>query len=86
MASKVDPQKAAYNLLQLQYHKSLKDLLIEMNYPFPLLHTAANDANFTLRALLIIAVRGSYGESLNDSQRAILAAAQAIAQYTGPDN
>jgi hypothetical protein len=82
----VDPQKAAYNILQLQYQKSLNDLLIEMDCPFNFLHVAGNDANFTLRALLMIAVRGSYGKSLNDSQQAILSAIQAIAQSTGPDN
>lgn len=82
----IDPQKAADNMLQLQYRKSLNDLLIELDCPFNLLHVAGNDANFTLRALLMIAVRGSYGKSLNDSQQAILLAAQAVAQSTGPDN
>ena len=82
----VDVQNVAHNILQLQYRKSLNDLLIEMDCPFNLLHIAGNDANFTLRALLMIAVRGSHGKSLNDSQQAILSAIRAIAQSTGPDN
>ncbi|KAH8805068.1 hypothetical protein F5884DRAFT_885044 [Xylogone sp. PMI_703] len=48
--------------------------------------SSKNDANFTLRALLMIAVRDSHSKSLDDSQQAILSAAQAIAQSTGPDN
>ena len=79
----VDPQKVAYSVLQVQYQKSLHDLLIELDCPFYLLHTAGNDANFTLRALLTMAVRGSHSKSLNDSQQAILSAVQA--QSTGPD-
>lgn len=60
--------------------------MIELDCPFNLLHIVGSDANFTLRAFLMIAVRSSHGKSLNDSQQAILLAAQAIAQSTGPDN
>ncbi|KUJ10051.1 uncharacterized protein LY89DRAFT_760882 [Mollisia scopiformis] len=65
----LDPQKAAHDVLQSQYQRSLNDLLIELDCHFNFLHVAGNDANFTLRALLMIAVKGSHGISLNDSQK-----------------
>ncbi|KAH7350804.1 hypothetical protein BKA65DRAFT_245128 [Rhexocercosporidium sp. MPI-PUGE-AT-0058] len=82
----LDPQKAAHDVLQPQYQRSLNDLMIDLDCPFNFLHVAGNDANFTLRALLMIAVKSSHGESLDDSQQAVLLFARAIAQSTGPDD
>ncbi len=73
-------------MLQPQFQRSLNNLLIELNCPFNFLHVAENDTNCTLQALLMIAVKGSHGKNLNDSQQAVLSVAQAIAQSTGPDN
>jgi hypothetical protein len=82
----LDTQKAAYKIPQLHHPCSLKDLLIALDCPFNFLHIAGNDANFTLRALLMLAARGSQGKNPDESQQALLSALQAIAQFTGPDN
>jgi hypothetical protein len=64
----------------------LKELLIVLDNPFNFLHIAGNDANFTLQALLMIAVRDSQRTNPNKSQQALLSTIQAIAQSTRPDN
>lgn len=53
----VDTQKAAQSPLQLDYRCSLKAMLTLLKCSFDpeMLHNAGNDANFTLRALLLIA-------------------------------
>lgn len=60
--------------------------MIALDCPFNFLHIAGNDANFTLRALLMIAVRDSQDTNPDESQQALLLAARAIVQSTGPDN
>jgi hypothetical protein len=50
------------------------------------MHVAGNDANFTLRALLMIAVRDSEDKNLNKSQQTLLLAAREIVQSTRPDD
>jgi ribonuclease D len=49
----LDTQKAAQQPLQLCRRYSLEELLVAFNYLFKFLHTAGNDANFTLRAQCI---------------------------------
>jgi hypothetical protein len=53
----VDTQKAAQHPLQLDYRCSMEAMLTLLDCPFEprMLHNAGNDANFTLRALLLIA-------------------------------
>jgi hypothetical protein len=82
----LDTQKAAYEIPQLHHPCSLKELLIALNSPFNFLHIAGNDANFTFRALLMIAVRDSQGTNPNKSQQVLLSTIQAIAQSTRSDN
>jgi hypothetical protein len=82
----LDTQKAAQHPLQLYRRCSLQDLLVTLDCPFKFLHTAGNDANFTLRALLMIAVKDSQDTSPSESQQVVLSAIQAIAQSLGPDN
>lgn len=82
----LDTQKAAQQPLQLCRRYSLKELLVALGCRFKFLHTAGNDANFTLRALLMIAVEDSQGVSLNEAQQAVVSALQAIAQSPGPNN
>lgn len=53
----IDTVKAAQHPLKLFYRYSLEKLLIELKIPYAQLHHAGNDAHFTLRALLMIAVR-----------------------------
>src|SRR6516162_5148061 len=69
----LDTQKAAQRPLQLYRRYSLKELLVALNNcPFKILYTAGNDANLTLRALLVIAVKDSQGISINKSRQAVL--------------
>lgn len=82
----LDTQKAAYEIPQLHYQCSLKELLIALDCPFNFLHIAGNDANYTLRVLLMIAVRDSDGTNPDEPQQALLLFIQAIAQSTRPDN
>lgn len=46
------------------------------------MHIAGNDANFTLKALLTIAVRSVEGLSLNVDQRSTITKLQAIAHFS----
>jgi hypothetical protein len=64
----------------------LKELLEVLSCPFKYQHTAGNDANFKLRALFMIAVKDSQETARDGSQRALLAALQAIAQPTKPNS
>ncbi|KAG8666811.1 hypothetical protein FPOAC1_011630 [Fusarium poae] len=63
----IDTSKAAQFPLQLWYRNSLKELLEKLEIPYSHLHIAGNDAHFTLRVLLMIAVRdaGIYLEEKN---------------------
>ncbi|KAM0293964.1 hypothetical protein ACHAO9_001653 [Fusarium lateritium] len=53
----IDTVKAAQFPLQLWYRNSLKELMEKLEIPYSNLHIAGNDAYFTLRVLLMIAVR-----------------------------
>lgn len=57
-------------------------LLSELQCPFGYLHGAGNDANYTLRALLLLAIRGcqNAASALNDSERLMLSSLEVIAQ------
>lgn len=58
----IDTVKAAQYPLQLSYRCSLEKLLLELEIPFTALHNAGNDADFVLRAFLMIAVRDAQRE------------------------
>jgi hypothetical protein len=60
----------------------LKAVLEGLEIPFRHLHVAGNDANFTLKALLMVAVRGTRDANtkLNEDQEELLAKLQAIGQ------
>ncbi|KAE9365221.1 hypothetical protein N431DRAFT_488426 [Stipitochalara longipes BDJ] len=53
----VDTQKAAQHPLQLDYRCTIERMLELLKCPFDpeMLHNAGNNANFTLRAMLLIA-------------------------------
>jgi hypothetical protein len=61
----IDTQKAAEHLLELSHRPTLQDLLLLLKCPLNpgRLHNAGNDANFTLRALLLIAATDARNES-----------------------
>jgi hypothetical protein len=82
----LDTQKAATVLPELPHSCSLKNLMVALECPFNFPHTAGNDANFTLRALLMIALRDSQDKDSNELQQTVLSALQAIAQSTQPHN
>ncbi|KAH7391615.1 hypothetical protein BKA64DRAFT_110050 [Cadophora sp. MPI-SDFR-AT-0126] len=54
-----DTQKAAQHVLDLDHRCTMEEMLTLLDCPFEdlVLHTAGNDANFTLRALLLLAKR-----------------------------
>ena len=52
----LDTSRVADEVFQI-WNGSLRDLLILLECPFKKLHIAGNDANFTLRALLLLAVK-----------------------------
>jgi hypothetical protein len=43
--------------LQLTHKASLRELLTVLKCPFQHMHIAGNDANFTLRALLMLSIK-----------------------------
>jgi hypothetical protein len=79
-ACTIDIQKAAQTALQLSRRYSLEDLLKVFLCPFKHLHTAGNDANFTLKALLMIV--GKYARSTDLQGSKLLSTFQGIAQST----
>jgi len=83
----LDTQKAAQNPLQLSKRPSLESFLTIFKIPFisHSLHTGGNDANYTLRSLLMIAVTDSEGEEgLSEEQFALLRVIQGIARSAIP--
>ncbi|EPE30971.1 hypothetical protein GLAREA_03938 [Glarea lozoyensis ATCC 20868] len=80
----IDPQKAACDILHLNCPIGLRDRLVELECPCNLPHIAGNDANFTIRALLMLAVQGTEGMIVSKAQGVILSTAQEIAKSTGP--
>lgn len=64
---------------------TLGSILSELQCPFQNLHTAGNDAYFTLRALLLLAIRSYRGETVNDVKRQdTLTALEAITEVPVP--
>ncbi|TVY37616.1 hypothetical protein LSUB1_G004799 [Lachnellula subtilissima] len=85
----LDTQKAAQNPLQLLKRPSLESFLTTFEIPFisHSFHTGGNDANYTLRSLLMIAVIDSEGEEgLSDEQLALLGVIRGIARSAIPED
>jgi hypothetical protein len=83
----LDTQKAAQNPLQLSQRPSLKSLLITLGIPFVpgSLHFSGNDAYYTLRCLLMIAVVDTQRqEGWIDGKRRILNLIRGIARSPLP--
>lgn len=59
-------------------------ILSELRYPFQNLHTAGNDAYFTLRVLLLLATRDYPEEEVNSNHQEILSALKAITNVSIP--
>lgn len=77
----IDTQMVAQHPLQLTHKASLRELLIILNCPFQHIHVAGNDANFTLRALLMLATRNPDILNLSEEQLAAISTFQAVAQF-----
>lgn len=85
----LDTQKSAQNLLQLLSRPSLGWLLsaLGISHQRGSLHCAGNDAHFTLRALLMIAVRDAEEQGgLDDAQHAMVEVLRGIAKIPIPLN
>jgi len=82
----VDTQKAAQNPLQLDYRCTIERMLTLLKCPFDpeMLHNAGNDANFTLRALLLIATVDATNLTLEPSCEALLSVFEKIAREFVP--
>ncbi|KAH8670365.1 hypothetical protein BGZ60DRAFT_538068 [Tricladium varicosporioides] len=79
----IDIQKASQSVLQLSRRLSLEELVTTLSCPFKYLHIAGNDANFTLRAMLLLVVKDSqHDAALNGLSQTQLSVLQAIAQST----
>ena len=80
--------KAAEQPLQLRRRIGLRALLNTLQIPFQHLHAAGNDANFTLRALLLLGLRDMEGGGVQAETerkaRAIVAALCEVAQFKRP--
>ena len=62
----------------------LSSILSELQCPFQNLHTAGNDAYFTLRVLLLLAIRDYPEERVNSNHLKILSALKAITSISIP--
>jgi DNA polymerase III alpha subunit (gram-positive type) len=82
----LDTQKVAQHPLQLTRRIGLRALLNTLRIPFQHIHVAGNDANFTLRALLLIGVRDleSGGVQAEEEREVLVAALQAVARLKRP--
>jgi DNA polymerase III alpha subunit (gram-positive type) len=82
----LDTQKVAQQPLQLMRRISLRALLNTLQIPFQHIHVAGNDANFTLRALLLLGVRDleSDGVQAEEEREALVAALRAVAKCKRP--
>lgn len=79
----VDTVKAAQFLQQLHYRYSLEKLLDSLDIPYANLHAAGNDAQFKLRAVLLIVVKDvqrQYGDTNDSLSRVLEAIARAPRQ------
>jgi hypothetical protein len=61
----------------------LGHLLQELDCPFGYLHNAGNDANYTLRALLLLMVRGFQDmvSALTDAERSVVSDLKSMAHF-----
>lgn len=78
----LDTQKAAQHPLDLDHRCTIEEMLNLLGCPFGhrVLHVAGNDANFTLRALLLIAVADTAAANhLDPAQKSTLLAFEEIA-------
>lgn len=78
----IDTTKAAQNPLGLSSICSVATLLDTFQIPYANLHSAGNDAYFTLKAMLMIAVVDA--EILNESNTAIITTLRSIWQAKHP--
>ncbi|KAG4431234.1 hypothetical protein IFR05_013275 [Cadophora sp. M221] len=62
----IDTQKAAQHPLDLDHRCTMEEMLTQLDCPFGdrVLHTAGNDANFSLRALLLLARKDAAAANL----------------------
>jgi hypothetical protein len=79
----IDTVKAAQFPLQLHYRYSLEKLLDSLEIPYVKLHAAGNDAHFTLRAVLMIAVKDAQ-RLHGDTNEPLLRVLEAIARAPRP--
>ena len=63
---------------------TLSSILSELRCPFQNLHTAGNDAHFTLRVLLLLAIRDYPEEEVSSNHQEILSALKAITNVSIP--
>jgi len=63
---------------------TLRDILRELQCPFDKLHSAGNDAHFTLRALLLLAVKSYADKTLRHEDQQRLESIRAVAQFHLP--
>ena len=63
---------------------TLSSIQSELRCPFQNLHTAGNDAYFTLRVLLLLAIRDYPEEEVNSNHQEILSALKAITNASIP--
>lgn len=63
---------------------ALGELLTELECPHNWLHNAGNDANFTLRALLLLAVRSCRDKSKDDLSHLLSEAAKTLIPLRSP--
>ncbi|RDW69557.1 hypothetical protein BP6252_08577 [Coleophoma cylindrospora] len=77
----LDIQKVSQTVLQVTRRQSLEQLVTILGCPFKYLHIGGNDANFTLRALLMLVVKDSE-YNLTGLRKLLLSVLQEIAQST----
>ncbi len=63
---------------------TLSSILTELRCPFQNLHTAGNDAYFTLQALLLLAIRDCPEEKVDSNHREILSALKTVTNVPIP--
>jgi hypothetical protein len=84
----LDTQMVAQSPLQLTYKVSLKELLVTLECPSRrcCMHVAGNDANFTLRALLMLSIRDLDMAKCSEEQLMAVETIKAVAQFPRPEN
>jgi hypothetical protein len=78
----------AQSPLRLIYKVSLKELLVRLECPSGrcCIHVAGNDANFTLRALLMLSIRDLDIAIYSKEQLTAVETIKAVAQFPRPQN